>query len=59
MQMFKTYDRSSSGVVVISSYLVEQEVWRSIPALLTTNSEIGFLLLPSRDMAERSLFKAT
>ena len=45
----------SSGGVVVSSWLVEQEVWGSILGLAATISEIGYLLLPSRDMVERSL----
>ena len=36
----------------LSSWLVEQEVRDSIPGLATWISEIGYLLLPSRDMAE-------
>ena len=32
-------------------------LWRSIPGLAATISEIGYLLLPSRDMAEISLLK--
>ena len=36
----------------LSSWLVEQEVRDSIPCLATWISEIGYLLLPSRDMAE-------
>ena len=39
----------------LSSWLVEQVVWGSISGLATTISEIGYLLLPSHDMAERSL----
>ena len=39
----------------LNSLLVEQEVWGSIPGLAATISEIGYLLLLSRDMAERSL----
>ena len=40
-----------------SSYALrlEQEIRVSIPGLIATISEIGYLLLPSRDMAERSL----
>ena len=33
----------------------EQEVQGSIPVLAATISDIGYLLLPSRDTAERSL----
>ena len=36
----------------LSSWLAEQEVRGSIPRLATWISEIGYLLLPSRDMAE-------
>ena len=39
----------------LSSWLPEQEVRGSIPGLAATISEIGYLLLPSPDMAERSL----
>ena len=39
-------------VLRLSSWLTEQEVRDSIPGLATTISEIGYLLLPSRDMAE-------
>ena len=44
--------RSSGGVVV--KLLVCGAVRGSIPDLAATISEIGYLLLPSRDMAERS-----
>ena len=36
----------------LSSWLAEQEVRGSIPGLATRISKIGYLLLPSRDMAE-------
>ena len=36
----------------LSSWLAEQEVRGSIPRLATRISEIGYLPLPSRDMAE-------
>ena len=36
----------------LSSWLAEQEVRGSIPRLATWISEIGYLPLPSRDMAE-------
>ena len=36
----------------LSSWLAEQEVRGLIPGLATWISEIGYLLLPSRDMAE-------
>ena len=41
----------------LSSWLAEQEVRGSIPGLTTWISEIGYILLPSRDMAEIPLFK--
>ena len=44
---------SSGGVVF---WLKEQEVRGLIPGLIATISEAGYLLLPSRDIAERSLF---
>ena len=43
------------GAVVVewlSSWLAEQDVRGSIPRLTTWISEIGYLLLPSRHMAE-------
>ena len=36
----------------LSSWIAEQEVRGSIPCLATSSSEIGYLLLPSRDIAE-------
>ena len=58
-QMFSTVTMSSflwtEGAAVIkwlSSWLAEQEVRGSIPGLATWISEIGYLLLPSVDMAE-------
>ena len=39
----------------LSSWLAEQEDRGSIPASPLEFSEISYLLLPSRDMAERSL----
>ena len=39
----------------MGSWLAEQEVRGSIPGLAATISEIGYLLLPNRDMTERSL----
>ena len=44
----------SKGSAVVL-WLVEQEVCGSNPGLAATISEIGYLLLPSRDMAQRSL----
>ena len=46
------------GAVVaewLSSWLAEQEVWDSITRFAIWISEIGYLLLPSRDMAEIQL----
>ena len=46
------------GAVVVlwlSSWIAEQEIRGSIPGLVDTISEIGYLLLPRHDMAERSL----
>ena len=48
-------DQGSSSCVVFSSCFTEQEDLGSIPGLAATISEIGSLLLPSRDMAEISL----
>ena len=42
-------------VLWLSSLLAEQEVRGSILGLAAANSEIGYLLFPSRDMTERSL----
>ena len=39
----------------LRSWLAEQEVWGSISPLATWISEIGYLPLPSRDMAEITL----
>ena len=39
----------------LSSWLAEKGVQGSIPGLAATISEICYLLLPSRDMTERSL----
>ena len=46
--------RSSDGVVVKLFWLAEEEV-RGILSLVATISEIGYLLLPSRGIAEISL----
>ena len=46
------------GAVVVlwlSSWIAEQEIRGSIPGLIDTISEIGYLLLPSHDRAERLL----
>ena len=51
----REYNFTNSGAAVtewLSSWLVEQEVRESIPRLATWISEIGYLPLPSRDMAE-------
>ena len=45
----------SSGGVVVKLLACGAEGRGSIPGLAATISEIGYLLLPSRDMAERSL----
>ena len=42
----------AAAVLWLSFWLAEQEVWGSIPGLAATISEIGFLLLRSRDMAQ-------
>ena len=39
----------------LSSWLAEQVVWGSSPGLAATISDIGYLLLPNRNMAEISL----
>ena len=44
--------RWAAVVEWLSSWLAEQEVRGSIPGLATWISEIGYLLFPSRDMAE-------
>ena len=41
--------------ILFLSWLAEQEVRGSIPGFAVTISEIGYLLLPSRNMAERWL----
>ena len=56
------FSNSMLGTAVVywlSSWIAEQEVRDSIPGLAATISEIEYLLLPSRDMAEKSPFKAT
>ena len=48
------------GAVVVewlSSWFAEQEIRGSIPGLPTSTSEIGYLMLPNRDMAEIPLNK--
>ena len=55
VRLIKTSGVSKEGAVVakwLSSWLVEQEVRGSIPGLANWISEIGYLLHPSRDMAE-------
>ena len=51
--------RSSGGAVVIRTWLLENDVVHhvqgSIPSLAASIPGIGYLLLPSRDMAEISL----
>ena len=51
---FQLYHGSSGGVVV-KLLACGAEGRGSIPGLAATISEIGYLLLPCRDMAERSL----
>ena len=48
----KLRDLGAAVAEWLSSCLVDQEVRGSIPRLATWISEIGYLLLPSRDMAE-------
>ena len=43
------------GAAVIKLLVCGVSGWGSIPSLAATISEIGYLLLPSRDMAEISL----
>ena len=52
MYVFKKKFKGAAVVEWLSSWLAEQEVRGSIPGLTTWISEIGYLLLPSRDMAE-------
>ena len=40
------------SLLLPKSWVAEQEVWGSIPGLTVTISEIGYLLLPCRDLAE-------
>ena len=49
--------KGAAMVYWLSSWLAEEDVRGSIPDLAATISEIGFLLLPSRNMADRSLKK--
>ena len=48
----KEFNDGGRVVEWLSSWLVEQGVRGSIPGLATYISEVGYLLLPSRDMAE-------
>ena len=48
----RKYLKGAAVAEWLSSWLSEQEVRRSIPGFATQISEIGYLLLPSRDMAE-------
>ena len=50
-----SYNLGAAVVFWLNSWLAEQEVWSSIPGLAATISEIGYVLLSSRYMAERSL----
>ena len=60
-ELYKLYNVNAAGSLLlsgaavvewVSTWLAEQEIWGSIPGLATWISEIGYLLLPSRDMAE-------
>ena len=53
MELCCQADWNSDGVVV-KFLLAEQEARDSIPNLTTTISEIGYLLLPSHNLAEIS-----
>ena len=53
MELCCQADWNSDGVVV-KFLLAEQEAWDSIPNLTTTIPEIGYLLLPSHNLAEIS-----
>ena len=52
---FLEFQVRSSGGVVVKLLACGAEDQGSIPGLAATISEIGYLLLPSRDMAEKSL----
>ena len=52
---YKCCFHSDRLLLWLSSWLAEQEVRDSIPGLAATVLEIGYLLLPIRDIAERSL----
>ena len=54
VNIIKYYQLVLGAAVVywLSSWLAEQEVRGSIPGIAATISENGYLLLPSRDMAE-------
>ena len=49
----------SSGGVVVKQLACGARVPGSIPGSAATISEIGYILLPGRDMAERSLKRRT
>ena len=51
MELCYQADGNSDGVVV-KFLLAEQKALDSIPNLTTTISEIGYLLLPSHNLAE-------
>ena len=55
LHVITVLDRGTVVVEWLSSWLAEQEVLGLIPGLIATISEIGYLLLPSHGMAERSL----
>ena len=50
-----TYSRS----IALSSLLVQQKVRGLVPGLIATICKIGYLLLPSRDVAEILLINKT
>ena len=52
MELCYQADWNSDGVV-LKFLLAEQKVLDSIPNLTTTISEIGYLLLPSHNLAEK------
>ena len=53
-EQISLYSQMTGGAVAewLSSWLAEQEARGSIPSLATWISEIGYLPLPSRDIAE-------
>ena len=53
--ILKNLKKGAAVAAWLSSWLAEQEVRVPIPASLLEFSEIGYLLLPRRDMTERPL----